>query len=182
MYRVMYKTENPVDVEVFKNDETVVACTAMKWEGSFYTYIETITKESPVYDNFEHSEMMYEIFHYCPLEEKDVWIKQRDNSKGSMRFIKLQPEMFSSYIFQHFRFQEELRGVRTKYSSIFCFGNQLAMYEEDPNIKYDPMVEGALNTHDTDEENWQAYMREHFMPGDSWTPGEYIYSYFVEKR
>ena len=181
VYRVMYRTEKAIDIEKFKNDNTVIACTAIGWEGYIYTYIETTTKESEIYDNFSHNERMYEIFHYCPVSTPADWIKERNNTKGSMRFIKLQPEMFSSYIFQHFRYQEELRGERTKYSSIFCFGNQLAMYEEDPNVKYDPKVSGALNTHDTDEENWQAYMREHFMPGDSWTSGEYIYSYYVDE-
>ena len=182
IYRVIYRTDKAIDLEKFKNDKTVLCVAAIRWEGYVYTYIETVSKDSPIYRNFSHDERMYEIFHYNPVSEPEDWIKERKNSKGSMRFIKLQPEKFSSYIFQHYRYQEELRGERIKYSSIFCYGNQLAMYEETPNVKYDPKVAGELNTNDTDKENWQEYMRKHFMPGDIWTLGEYIYSYYIENE
>lgn len=181
VYRVIYRTESALELEKFKSDDTVLACTAAKHEGYVYTYIEATTKESTIFDNFDHSQMMYEIFHYNPVQEPSDWIKERTEPTGYIRFIKLRPEMFSSYIFQHFRYQEEQRGERNKYSSIFCYGNQLAMYGEDPDIQYDPQIPGSLNTKDTDYENWQEYMREHFIPGDEWTFGEYIYSYYVEK-
>ena len=182
LYRVVYRTEQPVDRDDFVNDKTVIACAVSKWENHYYTYIETDGKDSDIYNKFDESERMYEIFHYVPLLEKDEWISDRKGTKGNFRFIKLRPEMFASYIFQHFRYQEEARGERTKHTSIFCFGNQLAIYEEPPYVKIDPKIEGSLSTNDTDYDNWQEYMNQHFMPGDKWTHGEYIYSYYVEKE
>lgn len=179
LYRAMFRTKGVIPLNVFKEDDDIVSCSASRWEGNFYTYIESLSKDAVALKSFTDDELMYEIFHYTPITDKDEWIKDRENPVGRFRFIKLQPEKFASYIFNHYRYQEELRGSRTKHTSIFCFRNQLVMYQEEPIHLYETKTPGELSTNDSDLEKWDVLMHKHFIPGDEWTYGPQVYSYFV---
>lgn len=177
--RRIYRFEQKPDYNLFANNNDVLRCVVAKYKEKYYMYIETKDDNSKILDVLKDEERLFEIFHFCPALEADEWIKGRNNSNPVLCFNTLKPDKISSYIFYHYAFQEEMRGPRRKYYSIFISGCLLINFYETPVVMCDPGKPGLLNSSISQMENWNEYMKSHFPPNPKWDNGEIIFDYSI---
>lgn len=92
------------------------------------------------------------------------WNRNRGNNP-SLRINRLKYQKVSSYIFNHYRMQEEeWDHGREKYDAIFIFGTLLVYYSEVPRKPDDEPYNNSLSTHDTPWDGWHDLMEQHFDP------------------
>ncbi len=152
---------------------------------SFFTYGEKIfmyfESENPSVDpddvatenlkefpDGKHWMRMSDIFHYAKPLSKEHWERKIPDKQKIMRIMYLKDDKISSYIFYHYRYQEEYPGDGDKYGIIGILGNMLAFYQEKPH-ELDPEATGTLQTRDTPYDNWDDVMETHFRlePGET---------------
>lgn len=104
---------------------------------------------------------MPDVFHYSKPKSKEHWERGIAEKEPSMRLMYLKDDMVASYVFNHFRYQEEFPGDGNKYAIMGLLGNMLAFYSESPD-EYDSEPAGAFKTTDTPFEDWGEVMDSHF--------------------
>ena len=111
---------------------------------------------------------MPDVFHYSKPRSKEHLERKISDKKPGMRLMYIKDEMVASYVFNHFRYQEEFPGDGNKYGMMGLLGNMLAFYMEYPN-EYDSEASGSLKTTDTPFEDWGPVMEQHFRiePGET---------------
>jgi hypothetical protein len=149
--------------------------------GEFFSYTETTGTDftiKTIINEAIEARQMFDIFHYTPDLECCQWVLGRENPKGVFKISRLKHDKISSYIFHHYRLQEEYRGERPKYGIIGIDGDLLAMYMEEPVIKCDPMISGKLDTNDSPRKEWGSIMDKHFSM--SWQNCKSVINIFRE--
>ena len=111
---------------------------------------------------------MPDVFHYSKPKSAEHWERKIADKKPDMRLMYIKDEMFASYVFNHYRYQEEFPGDGDKYGVMGLLGNMLAFYTERPS-EYDFEATGTLKTTDSPFEPWGDVMEEHFRiePGET---------------
>ncbi len=145
-----------------------------KFENMYFMYVETTNPSfSPdiyFYDGlipFPNGELwmpMPSIFCASKPKSAEHW-KRRENHKPILRVNKVKCDMVASYIFEHYRMQEEAwPHPREKYDNIFILGNLLAFYTEgleEREIDSEPPMP-LLTTRATPWEAWGDIMEQKF--------------------
>ena len=116
----------------------------------------------------KHWMRMADIFHYSKPKSSAHWERKLPDKKPVMRLIYLKDDKVSSYVFYHYRYQEEFPGDGNKYGLIAALGNMLAFYSELP-CEFDSEIEGSFKTSETMHLDWSGLMDEHFRrePGET---------------
>lgn len=159
-----------------------------KFEDKCFMYVETQKEELnlnllphkglKMFPNGNYWEYMPNVYLTSVPKSVEHWNRNRGNTQ-QLRINRLKYEKVSSYIFNHYRLQEEKwdKG-REKYDSIFIYGTTLVYYTEPPRIFDDEPYDNLLNTQDTPHEEWHNLMGEHFNPfenyNDLWVVCEQI--------
>lgn len=177
--RRVYRFDSLPETRFICENNDVLRCAVSEFEGKYYMYIETKNEESEILKSINEENRLFEVFHFCPSEEADTWIKERSDPKAVISFIKLKPDKISSYIFYHYALQEEASGKRLKYYSIFISGALLINFHESPQVLYDPNVKGSLDSSISQRDDWNEYMKTHFLPGETWRRGEILLDYSI---
>lgn len=107
---------------------------------------------------------MMDIFHYNQPVSAEHWSRKEPVLQRCAKIARLKEEMYSSYIFYHYQFQEEKPAVAgNKYRIIAAHENLLFSYHEMPAIIENPaLYKGKLGTNNTPS-NWAALMEPHFI-------------------
>lgn len=106
---------------------------------------------------------MMDIFH-SNQPQSDIHWQRPEGNKSRIRINRLKPDKFSSYIYYHFLYQEEMPGDADKYGIIGVTNNFMAYYQEAPFIREKALHKGLLQTNIKETLDWDAIMREHFIP------------------
>lgn len=180
MYRILLN-ENKDNSQIVKIIELATAnlrflpeslFRIFRWEKDLLIYAEADIQEMEMYlsifENYGTSRRMLDIFH----DDAPPPNWRKDSSKplesvGSVIFLK--PEMYSSYIFYHYQFQEE---NRKKFNSTYLIGSDgtfLFSYCESPPILKNFSKPTLLSKNSP--KNWEEVMGRHFA---TWPdePGE----------
>lgn len=154
-----------------KENSEVSHLSVFTYREKIYMYFESenpnVDPETVVSGNLKefpdgsHWMRMYDIFHYAKPKSAEHWERKIEGKTPIMRLMYLKDEMVSSYVFYHYRYQEEIPGDGDKYGYIGLLGNMLAFYLEEP-VELDPEAEGWLTTHDTPIDRWGQEMERHF--------------------
>ncbi len=162
-----------------KNHSEATILTISFWNDRVFLYMETTNPAlhasdvvegdlSPLPDGTLWTEMN-DVFHYSYPQSEEHWKRESTIKEADIRINFLKPDMVSSYVFQHYRFQEECPGGGKgghKYGIIFLLGNMIVMHLEPPYVKETSPGVGKLTTNDTPYAEWQDLMNSHFMGWD----------------
>lgn len=174
--RRIYRFDSLPETKHICLDKDVLCCAVSEYEGKYYMYIETASKESEILKEFNTDCRLYEIFHFYGARPEKEWTEGREKPVSVMSFIKLRPEKIAGYIYYHHRLELVKKGMRNKYYSIFIVGDLLISYNEIPEIKVfdNPQIESDERL----EIGWQDLMKKHFVEGGEWTPGKLLINHF----
>lgn len=118
------------------------------------------------FPNGKYWELMPNVYLTSVPKSTEHWNRNRGKTQ-SLRINRLKYEKVSSYIFNHYRLQEEeWDHGREKYDAIFSYSTYLVYYTEQPRLPDDEPYENSLSTHDTPWDEWHDLMAEHFDPID----------------
>ncbi|MCL2060321.1 MAG: hypothetical protein FWH01_14935 [Oscillospiraceae bacterium] len=124
--------------------------------------------------------MMWEIFHYCGIQDAEYWKRKITGKSAQLRLNRIRPDMFSSYVFYHYQLQEEKPGMSDKYGIIGVDDGLMCFYEERPVEREESPPTGALSTGNSPLDIWNELMARHFIPWDDydqpWRPMRILYS------
>lgn len=99
---------------------------------------------------------------------REHWARKNE-TKPCLRINRLKYEKVSSYIFNHYRMQEEKWDHdREKYDAIFILGTTLVYYAEQPRLADEEPYANSLSTQDTPWDTWASLMTEHFKPWEKY--------------
>ncbi len=110
-----------------------------------------------------HWMRMGEIYHSSKPLSREHWERKIADKTPYVQIMYLKDDKIGSYVFNHYRYQEELPGDGDKYGVIFLLGNFMAFYLENP-CEIDLLAKGTLKTADTPYQDWGNIMNEHFKP------------------
>lgn len=125
-----------------------------------------ISENMKEFPDGSHWMRMGEIFHFSKPRSKEQWERKIADKEPFVQIMYLKDDKIGSYIFNHYRYQEELPGDGDKYGVIFLLGNFMAFYLEEPT-EIDREAVGSLTTTDTPYNAWGKIMNEHFRPWEN---------------
>jgi len=166
-------------------EKMILSFSAFCWHGNLFVYYETINNHKithilpaeiientivflrPIPDTNGKEKFfveMMDIFHGNEPQSIEHWTRKNKDYKGTARINRLKPEMYSSYIYYHYQYQEEFPGDGEKYGIIAIDQDLMFYYMEDPSTKEKAVHTGKLNSKNTPKEQWHSIMPEHFLP------------------
>lgn len=101
-----------------------------------------------------------DIFHNNEPIGREDWERTAEYTP-ICKIARIYPQMVSSYIFYHYRLQEEQYGLRHQYGVIYERDGWLFFYKELPLKVGRPSRAGKMKTKDSPE-NWDMVMKPHF--------------------
>ncbi len=107
---------------------------------------------------------MPDVFHYSAPRDEAHWARRAVGKKPLVRLNRLRYDKYSSYIFQHYRFEEEYPADGDKYGIIAAFQNMIYFYCEEPMERDTEPPAPTLTTRDTPLATWNELMSTHFLP------------------
>lgn len=158
---------------VVKPQEGISHLSVFAYEDRVFMYFESesenvnpddiISENLKEFPDGSHWMRMGAIFHFSEPRSKEQWERKIDGKTPCVQIMYLRDDKIGSYVFNHYRYQEELPGDGDKYGIIFLLGNFMAFYLESPT-EFDPDAAGSLTTTDTPYQTWGNVMNEHFRP------------------
>lgn len=123
---------------------------------------------------------MWDIFHYNSISCEEQWRRKIPDKNVEMRLNRVRPEMFSSYVFYHYQFQEEKTGLNDKYGIISFDDGLMSFYQEYPAEVEEYPFPGKLSTNNSPLDIWEDLMRKHFIRWEDfdqpWRPMQCLFS------
>ncbi len=165
-------------------NESVTTMTLSSFGKLYFLYYET-TVENLAPENVLSGDItpfpdgslffrMPDVFHYSAPQSKAHWERKTPGKYPVVRLNRLRYERFSSYVFQHYRFEEEYPGDGDKYGVIAAFQNYIYFYCEEPLERDESPAAPSLPTRDTPLDSWNELMSTHFLPWEDfeeeWRP------------
>lgn len=124
-----------------------------------------------------HWMRMGEIYHASVPRSEEQWKRKIEGKTPYVQIMYLKDDKIGSYVYNHYRYQEELPGDCDKYGVIFLLGTFMAFYLENP-VEIDRDGIASLNSADTPYQEWGNLMNGHFKP---WENEEKIYWKKIER-
>lgn len=180
IYKGMYVAYLISDKVQIQDNEKIITATVRYFEDMVVLYYEG-TEKSVKPSDFVKGEFkkfpdggcwfkLTEIFHYFMPKTADEWIRKIDNKKSYISVNKLKEDKISSYIYWHYRLQENNPINCDKFFSIYIYKDTIFMYGERPIEKVTIEERNGKKEESLGVESWTQLMNEHFK---QWPDGEF---------